>query len=265
MMEQRTSLLSTLNRRAQGELVLSTILVEASGVVIAHPWLGDELAEDLYSLFMSRSELMAWSSSGTFDSGAWLWGMNDARLEGTGTYLDPVAWVQVGLPEPPVRQSIPISPLFACLAHSLALLGAFHLESVRITLTEGAIDRSDDRSYLFGGLNSFMLGDPSNMTAIEVHLVSGDRSGVKDVNALLEQLQWMNTDPFKFGPMERATNDQGSPSRGITLLCTAPDWTLDALAFVTGIVLYARSKGRRPSSIVPRTVIELRRRSRAAV
>ena len=55
-------------------------------------------AEDLYSVFNTRAELMSWATTATQRRRVELWEMNEAELT-AGTDASRIGWVQVGLGE----------------------------------------------------------------------------------------------------------------------------------------------------------------------
>ena len=76
-----------------------TLLVEAFGRVSAGaPQVADPSVEDLYSVFRSYADLMAWSSTSLPAQRSVLWGMNEAELT-PGLDDSRIGSVQVGLEE----------------------------------------------------------------------------------------------------------------------------------------------------------------------
>lgn len=223
------------------------LIVTAYGQLTPVPSLLDLSAEeDLYSVFLARSELMRWSNLNAVTQPRTrtpLWAMNDAELN-----LDPqepeLGWAQVGLdvgpiisaPDPseyptlsqeeiaqldpsqygyapyPIEQGPPtdpavaIPPLVQCLDDALRKFGEADVSAYRVEVYDLS---PSDRSQLYplaGVLNWFNVVG-SEPRARAVATVQADLWGTDMASQVLAVLQQSNTGTFAFGPMTRAADD----------------------------------------------------------
>lgn len=226
---------------------MPTLVVEASGQLasgVGVPVTPDD-AEDLYSVFTARAELMGWSTTGARRRPR-LWGMNDAALtvEADGSRI---GWVQVGLGGG-VEPVIALLPLIQCLHDALRRFGAVELSGLQVTGSELQSARSCTAD-LISGLNWFNAPPHAKSPA---GIVIDDQSleGRTDTE-LLASLQRLNTGGFEFGPQPttlsvrqqaRETPDGSIPTSDhsrLGLSVTLPESSATALAWALAIVVDA--------------------------
>ena len=223
------------------------LIVTAYGQLTPVPSLLDLSAEeDLYSVFLARSELMRWSNLNaiTQPETPTLLGMNDAELN-----LDPqeseLGWAQLGLdvgpiisaPDsseyptlsqeeiaqldpsqygyapypieqgPPTDPAVAIPPLVQCLDDALRKFGEADVTAYRV---EGYDLSPSDRSQLYrlaGVLNWFnVVGSEPRARAVATVPVLLCW-GTDMAGQVWAVLQQSNTGTFAFGPMTRAADD----------------------------------------------------------
>ncbi|MCY4619178.1 MAG: hypothetical protein OXD50_11630 [Chloroflexi bacterium] len=219
---------------------MTTIFVEAFGRLSIHKDRAvDVLDEDLYSVFLARSQLMGWStihSSASLRGIPLLWGMNEAELtdEDDGPRIGfaqvglDVGWgadivdqselesprlsgQRVGEPAPfPNRPTVPptdpvlaIPPLIQCLDDSLRWFGEAEVAAAQVTAIH---IEPRQRSYLHrlvSVLNWFNIGTASERPRALVTVAADqwDAGKEADVVAAIHQ---RNTGSFQFGSLVTA-------------------------------------------------------------
>lgn len=200
-------------------------------------------AEDLYSVFRARAELMGWSTTGGRRRPP-VWGMNDAALT-MGADGSRIGWVQVGL-EDGVEPAIALPALIQCFHDALSRFGAVELSGVQVTGGELQSARSC-AADLISALNWFNAAPPAKSAAV---IVIDDQSldGRTDTE-LVATLQRLNTGGFEFGPVltmghNHATETAGRPittsehSR-LSMSVVLPEWSATAVAWALAIVIDA--------------------------
>lgn len=202
-----------------------------------------EGAEDLYSLFRARAELMDWSTTAGRRRPP-LWGMNDAAPT-VGADGPRIGWVQVGLQDG-VEPVIALPALIQCFHDALRRFGAVELSGLQVTGSELRSARSC-AADLIRGLNWFSAAPHAKTPAV---IVVDDRAlEGRTEKELVADLQRLNTGGFEFGPPPAMAHDQASetPSRSIPtaehsrlgLSVTLPEWSATAVAWALAIVVDA--------------------------
>lgn len=229
-----------------------TVFVGVYGSLQLHPWFTaeTELVEDVYSLFMSRSELMSWSSSGLGDSGeALLWGMNEAEIDPlSDSPINRIAWFQVGDSGRFTERPLPLLPLLVCIDAALGRVGRVKLHGLQLFLP--LHDRGSAVSNLISGLNWFGICDPSARTSVRI-TIDGELGSALSERApgTLAALQQINSGPFRFDSISVDQSiavdlvppvvDEHSLVVGtprVTLVASAPEWSFDALGWIVSLV-----------------------------
>lgn len=197
---------------------MSTLFLEAFGQM-SGPSTIDCDEEDLWSVFLTRSELMGWGAP-TSDKRPLLWLMEEAELT-ADTDQPRIGFVQVGLGvgpleprelPPPPRQGwsysalgvrpkstdpvLALPPLVQCFGDSLSRFGDIDVSSFLVTSIRVEIDPVRQLGHLVSMLNWFNTNLESRADAI----VSFDSNllGGREVSELVADLQWRNTGSFKF-------------------------------------------------------------------
>ena len=208
---------------------MPTLFLEAFGQLSGPPII-DAQEEDIYSVFLERSELMGWGAASRADRPL-LWAMEEAELNPDfdpgptrgELVFDPdcIGFAQVGLgvgpvepveppPEPrsgysPLpyrrRSSEPVlvlPPLVQCFVDSLYRFGAVELSAIQVTAVYLEPSAQSRSSSLFATLNWFNLISKSSAEAavsLDQALIGGHAE-----SELVEILQHGNNDgPFEFG------------------------------------------------------------------
>ena len=249
---------------------MSTLFLEAFGQM-SGPSTIDCDEEDLWSVFLTRSELMGWGAP-TSDKRPVLWLMEEAELTAD---TDPhrIGFVQVGLgvgpPEPverppPRRQGwsysplgikrkstdpvLALPPLVQCFGDSLSRFGDVDVSCYLVTAIHVDIDPVEQLWQLVSMLNWFN----TNLEARADALVSFDHNllGGRDVSELVADLQWRNTGSFEFRsvvdvPQQHMVDTAaegplwldrcGGSSLGVSV--TMPEWTPSAAGWVLASVI----------------------------
>jgi hypothetical protein len=206
-----------------------------------------ERGEDAYSLFVSRSAAMTWSSTSTSRAAAEppaLWGINEADLE-LGNRVDsgPTARFQVEVPLRP----LPIHPLVACVGDTLSRIGRMDLGALQLQLP--AYHSGSDLGSLVQGLNWFEICDPAERTIISITIGLGDGAGNHAAGlAILRRLQELNTGQFEFHsvtnhaagvpaiPAALGAVSHADEGDRVTVTGTTPEWSFDALGWLMALV-----------------------------
>ena len=230
-------------------------------------------AEDLYSVFNTRAELMSWATTATQRRRVELWDMNEAELT-AGTDASRIGWVQVGLGEivepvtlelptpvqgytslPVLRRSAVEPPmvlpaLVQCFDDSLRRFGAVELSGIQLTASHLESRTRSCLGDLVGMLNWFNTTQKARADAIiafDQELLGGQTEA-----ELLASLQRWNTGSFEFGPVVAVPEQHWisapvempwsgvSPARsGLGVSVTMPEWTASAVGWVLAKVIDA--------------------------
>jgi hypothetical protein len=244
----------------------STIFVGVYGTLRTHPWIDSaHLADDAYSLFAARATSMGWSSSDTKGLGPVLWGMNDAGQD-WDTAATRVAWFQVGAREPKdADRPLPVQPVLACAGDTLGRVGSLELSAVSMLLPLGAGGPSV--AHLVSGLNWYSTSDPAARTTVHLTLEPGEVDAIRPVTAdIVAAAQRIDTGPFAVDAVLPGTRDVvpdpavvddlwlGVARHPVTLACSVPEWSLDAVGWLVGLVAaVCTSAGVRTSVLVSAT------------
>ena len=229
---------------------MTTILAEAFGhVALNQDRAVDVLDEDLYSIFLARSQLMGWStinSSASHDEDSLLWGMNEAELTheddghrigfaqvglnvGSGnSFVDlseqespRLSGRRVGKPAPfPTRPTVPptdpvlaIPPLIQCLNDSLQWFGEAEVAAAQVTANNIALRQQSYLHRLVSVHNWFNIGTATERPHALVTVAADrwDESKEADVVASIHQT---NTGSFEIGSLNTAPAEYAA----------GPDW-----------------------------------------
>ena len=230
-----------------------TLLVEAFGRLSAGaPQVADPSVEDLYSVFRSYADLMAWSSTSLPAQRSVLWGMNEAELT-PGLDDSRIGSVQVGLEES-VEPALALPALLRCFEDALGRFGVLELVAVQVTGTELQPIRSR-ADNLLSGLNWFNAAPRARVEARL--LIDGTQLEGLSESELLARLTYLNTGPFAFGPAYEPDTPAGLPpfpgSSPIAVSVVLPEATMAAtgwaLATVIAVATYDQPGARSPLTI----------------
>ncbi len=201
-----------------------TLFLEAFGQLSGLPTIDCE-EEDLYSVFLERSQLMGWGAPSSSERPL-LWAMEEAELTAdTDPYR--IGWAQVGLGVGPIdvrradvrrvpaasrpgwsgwygspirpRSTDPVlalAPLVQCLNDSLARFGVVELSGLQVTASGPETDTGSCLGYLVAVLNWFNTDLKARADVIVAF--EQDLLGDHDVSELVASLQWRNTGSFEF-------------------------------------------------------------------
>ena len=254
----------------------STLFIEAFGQLSRDTNLEGIVseAEDLYSVFNSRAELMSWATTATQRRRVELWDMNEAVLT-AGTDASRIGWVQVGLgevvepgtlelPTPiqgyaslPVLQRSAVEPpmalpaLVQCFDDALRRFGAVELAGLQVTASHLEPSTRSCLGDLVGVLNWFNTTQKARADAIIA--ISQELLGGHAEAELVASLQRRNTRTlFEFGPVVAVPEQHWikvpvempwsgvSPARsGLGVPVTLPEWTASAVGWVLAKVIDA--------------------------
>ena len=197
---------------------MSTLFLEAFGQLSGPPTIDCE-EEDLYSVFLTRSELMGWGAPSSTERPL-LWHMEEAEITADSD-SDRIGFVQVGLGVGPLepmelppqprqgwsysalginRKStdpvLALPPLVQCFHDSLSRFGDVELTGLQLAAMRLDIDAARQLGNLVSMLNWFN----TNLKERADALVSFDRNllGDHEVSELVAGLQWRNTGSFEF-------------------------------------------------------------------
>ena len=249
---------------------MPTLFLEAFGQLSGLATIDCE-EEDLYSVFLGRSELMGWGAPSSGERPL-LWTMEEAELTAdTDPYR--VGWAQVGLGVGPLevrkRQAasrsgwsalpvrprstdpvLALAPLVQCFNDSLSRFGVVDLSGLQVTAISLEIDAVSRLGYLVSMLNWFN----TNLKAKADALVSFDHNllGDHDVSELVASLQWRNTEKFEFRSavnvpeqhmvkvsVEAPSHFARRDGSGLGVSITMPEWTPSAAGWVLASVIDA--------------------------
>ena len=239
-----------------------TIFVGVYGQFRPYPWLGPA-EHDAYSVFVERAVAMGWTSTGPNGLGPALWGMNDAGQEWTDPRPTRIAWYQVDVMDAVAAgRPLPVQPLVACAVESLQRVGSVDLSALSLLLPVGASGPA--LPHLVSGLGWFGTADPAARTAVRLTVDPGDDDAVRPVAAdVLRALRGTNTGPFRIeavlpdgpavDPRPAVVGDLwlGARRHPVTFACSVPEWTGDALGWLTAVVGAAcREAGVRTTALI---------------
>ena len=228
-------------------------------------------AEDLYSVFNARAELMSWATTASHRRRVELWDMNEAELS-AGTDASRIGWVQVGLGEvvepgtlelptpvrgftslPVVRHSsveppMALPALVLCFDDALRRFGAVELAGLQVTASHLESSTRSCLGDLVGVLNWFNTTQKARADAIiafDQELLGGQTEA-----ELLAYLQRWNTGSFEFGPVvavpeqhwisapvEMPLSGASLAHSGLGVSVTLPEWTASAVGWVLAKVI----------------------------
>ncbi|SVC24319.1 uncharacterized protein METZ01_LOCUS277173, partial [marine metagenome] len=154
-------------------------------------------AEDLYSVFNTRAELMSWATTATQRRWVELWEMNEADLA-AGTGESRTGWVQVGLGEV-VEPPMVLPALVQCFDDALRRFGAVEMAELQVTASHLMPSTRFRLGDLVGVLNWFNTTQKAGADAIidfDQKLLGGHTEA-----EFVASLQRWNTGSFEFGPV----------------------------------------------------------------
>ncbi|WP_338683393.1 hypothetical protein QD712_21985 [Streptomyces acidiscabies] len=210
--------------------------VEIHGVFRRHAWIDQvsadhDLDEDLFSLVIKRAAAYGWSSAffgGLSDLAGARWGHadagNDWSQDGRNRRL---AWLTVYPTAGMARQHVPILPMTRVMSDSLHRVGdvTFNALSSHVPLglaPNTALDLRMDADW-------YALSSPEARTGITVTIAAGSEFGPVEVlaHAARRSIGQLRVD------------QRGLPARAaeMTFTASAPEWTPDAAAWVTELVV----------------------------
>lgn len=241
------------------KIIDDTLFVGLYGSFEPLPWIDPDA--DAYSLFVSRATALRWLSfnavtpSSTY-SRQGLWAMHDAGQDWSGKPAR-IAWYQVGVH---AGRPLPIQPLLACAEDSLTRVGTIDLETVQLLLPIQAT--ADAGADLATAARRFLSADPETAQPIVITLDSGESSEIPDrADEILTALTAMKRSGFDVHEAHvidddavlRALTDRllgsappvvdefwlGEGHHAITLTAVLPEWSLDAIGWITEAIVEA--------------------------
>lgn len=234
------------------KIIGPSLFVGVYGSMVFHPWIeADTRGEDAYSLFVSRSTSMRWSSTSSHDPSVDLWGMNDAGLEWSrkkSPYR--VSWYQVTVvAEDQKLVALPIQPVLACIEYSLHRLGQLHLTSLQLLLPVHLSDAAHSR--IVSSIAWFDLSEPDEPASVRITLDAGEDGDLfRDPARILTHLSDRSFGKFKIdshsfdadltvSPTPPVVGDlwMGAARNRISLQGTIPEWSFDSLACLSMIIV----------------------------
>ena len=249
-----------------------TVFIEAFGSpsTTLGPGNIDSQAEDLYSVFRARSELMGWYASPRTAErhGTLLWMMNEAEL--TRDDECRVGYGQVGFEFGiPLTRAIPA--LVQCFVDSVRRFGRLQLSGLQITAFNLEPTDKSCLGDLVSMTNWFNLRSGTEVDMVIV--LDRGMIGEGTVEDVLPMLQRWNTSPFEFLQIvdvfeqhfvtlpSEVPDPCDFSSRGFGLMARLPERTICALSWAVALVADAvrmRNPGARHVTIrVPRIRIAL--------
>lgn len=226
-----------------------SLFVAIFGYLRPHPWITlDTAAEDAYSLFLCRSELMGWSRSSTGGDGRGLWGMNDASFDlPAGDRATRIAWFQVGVDAHTVDgESFPFHPLLACAGDVLSRVGQLEMEGAQFLVP---LQIGGAPAAISSVPNWFNVCDPASRVAMRATLDSGEDPIIPQVkDEVAELASKIAREPFAVTPTStEARHVQlrpevtdgfwlGEGRHPITFDAIAPDWSPDSIAWTANLL-----------------------------
>ena len=217
--------------------MIGTLIVTAFGELsLTEQRLGTGAEEDLYSVFLARSELMGWSRLGSSDSPPMrlLWGMNEAEL--TSADHAQIGFVQVGLD---VNPAVAILPMVQCVDDSLRWYGESVVSAYEVTVVDIVPGR---RSYPFDLLFTLnWFGSAATTPARAVMTLATAEGDLHIAPQILNGLRQFPVAPFEFGPLVNfpangASRFQWNPIHWATydpgMAVSMPEWAPDSIGWV---------------------------------
>ena len=228
-------------------------------------------AEDRYSVFNTRAELMSWATMATQRRRVDLSEMNEADLT-AGTGESRIGWVQVGLGEvvdpgtlelptpvqgytslPVLRRSAVEPPMVLpapvqCFDDALRRFGAVEMAGLQVTASHLIPSTRSCLGDLVGVLNWFNTTQKARADAIiafDQELLGGHIEA-----EFVASLQRWNTGSFEFGPVvavpeqhwisapvEMPVSGTSLAPSGLGVSVTLPEWTASAVGWVLAKVI----------------------------
>ena len=251
------------------------LFVEAFGQILHDENLERVVSDedDLYSIFLSRSEMMGWSTMSAHCR-PMLWAMHEAEFA-AGIDASRIGWVQVGLDvgdfEPARPSSAPVQgwayaplavhrrdiepalalpALIQCFHDALRRFGIVELSGLQVTANFLDPRTQPWQSRLYAMLNWFnatLKGKADALIAFDEEFLGGHTEA-----ELVTRLQRMNTGAFEFGPVvavpeqysirtgiETPIHRISPASSGLGISVTLPEWTPSAAGWALAIVVDA--------------------------
>ncbi|QNP75959.1 hypothetical protein IAG44_26865 [Streptomyces roseirectus] len=224
--------------------------VEIHGVFRRHPWIDQvsadhDLDEDLFSLVVKRAAAYGWSSAfigGLSDLAGARWGHadagNDWSQDGRNRRL---AWLTVHPTAGMARQHLPVLPMTRVMTDSLYRMGnvTFTALSAHVPLRlapDTALDLRTDADW-------YALTSPAARTGITV-TISAD-SEFPPAQVLTHTAQ------RSIGQLRIDQRELPTRTTETTFTASAPEWTPDAAAWVTDLVVNSpREAGVRGRAVI---------------
>ena len=249
---------------------MSTLFLEAFGQLSGPPTIDCE-EEDLYSVFLNRSELMGWGAPST-DGRPLLWLMEEAEIIADAD-SDRIGFVQVGLgtgaletkglprllrqgmssfPLGMDRKStdpvLALPPLVQCFGDSLSRFGDIDVSCFQVTakrLNVNPARQLGDLVSMLGWFNTNLRERADALVSFDHNLLGG-----RDVSKLVENLQWRNTGSFRFNSvadvpeqhMVKMADEEPSwldrrVASPLGVSVTMPEWSPSAAGWVLASVI----------------------------
>lgn len=222
----------------------TTVFLEAFGQLTPGTAVIDAEAEDLYSVFHARAELMGWSY---LAQRPLLWDMNEAEVT-AGEASSRIGWAQVGI----AGEADPLGALPAlgqCLDDALRRFGTMTLTGLQVSIHNLRLPVHDQTARHIFPENWFNLFRPVWSKA---HLAFDQTWAMEPVTVLPVHFPFPPpdySDPFAFGPvvtlpvLHRIQIPAETPfihnlvptSRG--LVATLPEWNASAAAWALTLAL----------------------------
>ncbi|MBD0707274.1 hypothetical protein BU197_02250 [Streptomyces sp. CBMA291] len=219
--------------------------VAVHGVHTPHPWLDEvvaahDLDEDLYSLAVKRALAYGWSTTllgaGALDGERW--GFADAGGDWSRDGKERrLAWL-TGYPAVGLRsQLLPVLPMARVLADALARVGDLRFTRLATRLPLGLAP--DARFALRSDADWYALSAPSAATRVTVETTPGEPVDPQELRALVTArahrvLRVEDPEPVGEGGAVDPVGE-GGPRR-VVFTAVAPEWTVDAGAWITLVV-----------------------------
>jgi len=194
--------------------------------------------EDLYSVFLSRSQLMSWSPD--------LWRLEEAELSNE-VDISRAGWVQVGLTN--VAAALPA--LIQCVNDAIARFGELDVSAVQVTGL--FLDRRHPRRLPrhVQARNWFNLSPLAQNPRAHVSVVTDQEEGAL-ASRVQSDLNQANTGSFRFGPAvdpqighEAEIPDVAPRSifatkyRSGALMVELPEWALSSIGWTLALTMDA--------------------------
>ncbi|MEU9416036.1 hypothetical protein [Streptomyces sp. NPDC048272] len=229
------------------------LTTEIYGVLTRHPWIGQvsadhDLDEDLFSLAVKRAGAYGWSTTllGAQNTlGGQRWEHADAGGDWSQDGQErQVAWLTV-YPATGLRgQHLPVLPIVQTLTDALHRVGRLRFTALRV---HAPVALARDAGFdLRAAADWFALSSPEARTDIMVTACTEPEANAEQLSAAVTR--------SGHGLLRLRPSPGDGP--GTILAGSAPEWTPDAAAWITGTVLEAlRASGvRAPARITVRAV-----------